>query len=310
MKKTSFEVSEWLVSSGSTRLRTVIVYRPPYSVDHPITASVFLCEFAAFLESVVMSKEQLLIFGNFNFHMNLPTDPDTMRFGDLLDAMGLIQYVKRPTHIHGHTLDLTITRQSHDIVAEEPMPERFISDHSAGICRLRTGRSVVEVKHDEYRKLKFIDSQLFEEDIRNSSLYVDPPDDLNTLVNCYNTTLKSLLDKHAPIQSRHIKTRPRPPWFNEDIMQARRDRRKAEKRRRTSGLSSDLAVFKSKSNYAIYVMNKARRAYYSQFIAIEDNSSDQSRLFRASKSLLNLQTNKMLPPHTDALKQMANNMGD
>lgn len=134
-----------------------------------------------------------------------------MRFGDLLDAMGLIQYVKRPTHIHGHTLDLTITRQSHDIVAEEPIPERFISDHSAGICRLRTGRSVVEVKHDEYRKLQFIDSQLFEEDIRNSSLYVDPPDDLNTLVNCYNTTLKSLLDKHAPIQSRHIKLVPGPP---------------------------------------------------------------------------------------------------
>ena len=33
-EKTSFEVSEWLVSFGSTRVRAVIVYRPPYSEDH------------------------------------------------------------------------------------------------------------------------------------------------------------------------------------------------------------------------------------------------------------------------------------
>ena len=306
-EKSSYEVSEWLVSLGSTRLRTIIVYRPPYSVDHPITASVFLREFANYLESIVMSQEQLLITGDFNFHMDVPMDPDTIHFKDLLDSMGLVQHVKRPTHIHGHTLDLIITRQSDDIVADEPLPERFISDHAAVICKLRTVRPVTEVKHAEYRKLKGIDRRLFAEDIRNSSLYMDLPEDLDTLVECYNTTLSSLLDKHAPIQSRRIKTRPRPPWFNDDIMQARRDRRKAERRWRTTRLPLDLAVFKSKRNYALYVMNKARRAYYSQFI--DDNSSDQSKLFRASKSLLNLQADKSLPPYTDALK-LANDMGE
>ena len=45
-------------------------------------------------------------------------------------------------------------------------------------------------------------------------------------------------------------------------------------------------------------MNEARRAYYNQFI--EDNSTDQRRLFMASKSLLNMHLDRSLPPHTDS----------
>ena len=52
-------------------------------------------------------------------------------------------------------------------------------------------------------------------------------------------------------------------------------------------------------------MNEAKRVYYKQFI---DNSSDQSNLFRTSKKLLNIQTDKTLPPHSDAYT-LANEMG-
>ena len=90
-------------------------------------------------------------------------------------------------------------------------------------------------------------------------------------------------------------------------MQARRDRRKAEKRWRSPGLASDLLAFKSKRIYVIYVMNNARRTYYSQFI--EENSSNQSKLFRESKRLLNMQADKTIPPHTNAVT-LANDIGD
>ena len=72
----------------------------------------------------------------------------------------------------------------------------------------------LRIKHAEYRKLKSIDITKLKEDIRNSQLYQDPPNDLNMLLDCYNTTLKSLLDDHAPVCSRHVSTRPRTPWFN------------------------------------------------------------------------------------------------
>ena len=150
-EKTSFEVSELLVSFGSTHVRTVIVYRPPHSKDHPITTGVFFHGFAEYLESVVMSSDKLLIIiGDFDFHMDVPTNPNNKHSSDLLDAMGLVEHVKQATHIHGHILELIIIRHSDDFVAQEPLSESFISDHAAVICSLRTPRlAVEELKHAE-----------------------------------------------------------------------------------------------------------------------------------------------------------------
>ena len=152
--------------------------------------------------------------------------------------MGLVEHVKQATHIHGHIQDLIITGQSDDFVAQEPLSESFISDHAAVICSLRTPRPVVKLMHAEYRKLKSIDSELFAEDICNSFVYINPPDDLEKL------TLSSRLNKHAPIQSRKIRSGSRTPWFGDEIMQARHNRRKAEKRWRRTGQASDLLASK------------------------------------------------------------------
>ena len=48
--KSSFKVSEWLVSTGARLFRVIIVYR------HPVSKSVFINEFMDYLESVVMSR--------------------------------------------------------------------------------------------------------------------------------------------------------------------------------------------------------------------------------------------------------------
>ena len=57
----------------------------------------------------------------------------------------------------------------------------------------------------------------------------------------------------------------------------------------------------------VNLMNEAGRVYYNKFI--EDNSTDQRRLFVASKSLLNMHLDRSLPPHTDS-SSLANDMGE
>ena len=88
--------------------------------------------------------------------------------------------------------------------------------------------------------------------------------------------------------TRDVIVRPRAPWFNEDIRKAKQTRRRAEKKKkwRTTRPPADLAAFKKERNRVVNLMNEARRVYYNQFI--EDNSTDQRRLFMASKSLLNI----------------------
>lgn len=96
IEKSSFKVSEWLVDVRSTELRIVIIYRPPSSPVHPVLISTFFAEFSDYLESVVMSSEPLVLLGDFNIHVDVPTDMDAIQFRDLLDSMGLQQHVKRP----------------------------------------------------------------------------------------------------------------------------------------------------------------------------------------------------------------------
>ena len=201
-----------------------------------------------------MSNEPLVLLGDFNIHVDVPTDMDAIQFRDLLDSMGLQQHVERPTHIHGHTLDLLITRQS-DVIAKEPEIERYFSDHAVVLCDLATAVSASKVTHAEFWRLRAINKQQFLEDIRNSSLCRDPPDTLDELVECSNNTLRSVLDKHAPVRARHLKSQTRPPWFNDEIVKARRERQSAERKWRASRLNSDLAVFKAKRNFALHEMS-------------------------------------------------------
>ena len=52
-ERESFEVSEWLVISGTCRLRVVVIYRVFYSAEHPVSTSVFFSEFSDYKESFI-----------------------------------------------------------------------------------------------------------------------------------------------------------------------------------------------------------------------------------------------------------------
>ena len=111
-ERRSFEFGEWILKYGSSKLRVIVIYRIPYSAAHPVSTNMFLDKFPAYLESVVMSPEPLLITGDFNIHVNVLGDPDAARFLELLTSMGQEQHVDKPMHISGHSLDLIITRCS------------------------------------------------------------------------------------------------------------------------------------------------------------------------------------------------------
>ena len=100
----------------------------------------------------------------------------------------------------------------------------------------------------------------------------------------YNTTLSAMLDKHAPLRTRTRVSRPVVAWYSDTIDKAKRSRRKAERKWRRTKLPADFADYKKKKNYVTNLMNKSRQDFYSKFI--EENSTDQRKLFGASKKLL------------------------
>ena len=114
-------------------------------------------------------------------------------------------------------------------------------------------------------------------------ILIDDPDELAAL---FDNTLRSLLDRHAPVKHKNTTSRPCVPWMNDEIKLAKRQRRKAERKWRASKAHIDLLSYRTMRNRVTFLSNKARSDYYTNFIT--ENSTDQRRLFRASKSLINL----------------------
>ena len=106
-----FEFSEWTIQAPSHDLRIVIIYPPQTDADDVwIPTNMFFSEFCDYLETVFMCKEQLMVEGDFNFHMDTLDNGDAIKMLDIFKSLSPQQHVVSPIHVHGHTLDLAITR--------------------------------------------------------------------------------------------------------------------------------------------------------------------------------------------------------
>ena len=223
----TFEYSEWDVLAGTQRTHLVIIYRIPYSVAHPVTTSVFLEEFSKFLESTVFCANHLLITSDFNIHMDVADDTDAVRLHELLESVGLQQHVTVPPHISEHTLDFIITRQSDLLGISKPWAGYLFSDHMPVHCQLTISKPSLRKTQIAFRKMKSISVNTLCEELLSSDLYTNVDTyDLNELVKCYDNTLKSALDRHAPVIKKTITKRPTVPWFTNEVKSAKRDRRR------------------------------------------------------------------------------------
>ena len=91
----------------------------------------FLDEFAIYLSDVIMTRDELLIAGDFNLHFEKPSAADVRYFKAILVENNLEQRVTQTTHKGGHMLDLVITRTTSSIVHTTEVYRSCISDHSS-----------------------------------------------------------------------------------------------------------------------------------------------------------------------------------
>ena len=103
----------------------------------------------------------LCITGDFNLHIDDPTDTYGCQFSDLLSSCGLVNHITFPTHLAGHTLDLVITRNNQEMNLRSIKPGYFLSDHCFVCVEIVIARPEVQNKTPSYRKIKSIDKALF-----------------------------------------------------------------------------------------------------------------------------------------------------
>ena len=293
-KFTSFEVMEVTAASKKDSVRVCVIYRPPST-----SKTVFLEEFQDYLDSLTHSKGKLVVLGDFNFHYDRRDNAEANKLRELLFSMNLDQHVQAPTHVHGHTLDLVLTRSSEAVVKNMQVHAPVMSDHAPITFSLVTHRPPPERKLISYRKLKQIDMVKFKADIQNSALVHDPSSgSMDEMVEQYNETLARILDQHAPLITKYVKDRSHAPWYNEEVLAAKQMKRKAERKYLKTRLTVHLDMVREARTRLNNICKRAKSNYYKG--KIEACAKDQKSLFKFINELMHRGREIRLPDFDDA----------
>ena len=101
----------------------------------------------------------------------------------------------------------------------------------------------------------------------SSNLINHPPTNLSDLVDCYNSTLATLPNKHAPFNSKILHPKPANHWFTPALNKLKLTKRHLERVWSKSHSSEALKLLLTASNHHHTVIIKAKRVYNSTLIA-------------------------------------------
>ena len=240
--------------------------------------------------------------GDFNLHLDTPS-ATTTTFNDILASFDTKQHVNFPTHIHGHWLDILITRSSCKNI-QTPTVADGLSDHNTVIADLKVPIAPAVSKHNVfYRAIHSINIASFMTDIITSDLVTHPKEHVSDLHKQYSQILKTLLEKHAPTKSKSVSQKPQAPWMNPEIIQSKRRRRYLERVWLNSRSSLDRSRYTRQCHLCNRQMLKAKSYYYENMVA--NNSATPKQLWKCINQLFHRRPAPSLPTHP-SIKSLCN----
>lgn len=298
----SFEMSSITFSiPHSPKLTVFNIYRPPPSSSTKcrsyVSFAIFLSEFRDFLSTACTTPNNFLITGDFNIHIDDSSNSDTRSFLSLLHDFDLSQHVSFPTRISSHhTLDLVLTLNSSVLNPAVTCSPFSVSDHFPVLSSLSiSAPPPPALVTRSFRCLGSINIDTFCNDILASKLISDPPSGLSELVNSYNATLSSLLDKHAPVKHKTVSSKPTNPWYTPALHDLKSACRRLSRIWSHSRSVADLTRLRTAMNHYHASIIKAKRSYFASLVSA--NRSNPRKLWSVVNSLLHRKPPAVLPSH-------------
>ena len=133
--------------------------------------SKFILEFSDLIERIFTLNVKIVLAGDFNVHVDIPSDSEAILFNDILTTFNLQQHVKGTTHRCGHTLDLVIS--DNNILSQTKVFSATSSDHSYINCEVFFPRPKLPKIQISSRNIKSIIINDFLTDLHFGSSYSD-----------------------------------------------------------------------------------------------------------------------------------------
>ena len=252
-------------------------------------------DFLRMYDKVHTRKANIVLLGDFNIDFLKPHHS----WEATITTLGLHQLVTSPTRVTATTATILdhIYSNSPGLVGNVTIHDLSVSDHSPISCTLST--KIPKIKKGghtciKYRSYKTFSEENFFADLNNTSFdAVYNSSDPNTALQMWYVIFLSVLDKHAPMRQKRVKSVVLPPWLTKDIINAM-ELRDSLKRQKGRGSSE----YKRQRNYVTNMVRESKKCHVDQTIR---NNSGTHTMWRAIDVVTGAQTGqKCIPAHLKA----------
>ena len=109
-------------------------------------------------------------------------------------------------------------------------------------------------------------------------------DDPDIAVGSFNSIVLEALNKHAPVKSKAIRTKPNTRWYNKIMSQQKRVRKQMERHWRTTGLEIHRQMYTAQRMKVQSSIRSAKKSHFKGLV--DDCSCDSRKLYRHANDLL------------------------
>ena len=278
------------VDFGKIKLNIVTIYRPP----DPSLVS-FLDQFPSLLSDLIAMQSPFIITGDINIHLDMADDSNTKTFNEILQNYNLNQHVTAITH-DLHTLDVFITPKDCKYTVDVSVSDS-IADHALITATLNLDIPTTKHTTTTFRPIKKINISAFKSDLAKSDLIQKPATTASALYDQYHSVLADLLDRHAPTKTRSVSAHPPDPWITEEILEAKREKRRLERVWRHTKFPIDRKRYKTRVHTFNRLLSLSKADWYTKMI--DENKDDPRKLWSSINRILHRKGTSPLPDCSD-----------
>lgn len=269
-------------------LLLVILYRPPPSKQNKYTVRQFLEEVEEFIANIYIKHHGgVIIMGDFNMHWEKQEVQEVKKLSKLFRTFTMTQHVDKPTHKDNGILDLVLANESAkarvSAVKSEPIGA---SDHYLVTYQLRCKVCTPQKIRLTCCKLRSVNVNDLTTTLKRN---MDGPvpvcmdkNGLDLLVKHYETTITKSLDAHAPKKTITLKSGTRKDWYDDEVHQARRKRRRLERQYKKTKLEIHKQMLDEQSKEVVTMIKDKKASFFQKTF----READHMETFRLVNTLL------------------------
>ena len=256
-----------IIKPHSKPVVVTTVYRPPSALSE------FFDHFEKLIKDIDNENKEMYILGDLNCDLLRP-DKDynipTKKIKSLYDLYQLSQLIDEATRVTMTTTSLIdhMVTNTPEKISDSGVIHTGISDHSLifairKISVIKKQENIVEMRNmKNFNEEKFV-AELLKQHWEQVYFFAEDPNDMWEI---WKKIFIEVLDKHAPLQCKKIRSK-KVPWITSDIKKLNNTRDKLKRKAISTNLENDWFDYKTSRNKVNIELRNAKKDYYSTKIA-------------------------------------------